>query len=194
MEPIVRGNGVTISPDLQTHAEERLNRLARLVKAVDSARVELRHQATKSGPDSITAQITIRSGGTILRAEERDHDARTAIDKAAAKLDQQVRKVHSKRARRTGDGTASIRGSDVLAPAIPVDPASDLLSDGSPEPAVVRVKSFHTKPMDVDEAIEHLELLGHDFYVFRNRDHRDTMSVVYRRRDGGYGLMIAEDA
>ena len=184
VETLVRGNGITITPELQTYAEERLDRLSKLLTSVDSARVELRHVPTKSGPDGVTAQITLRSGGTVVRAEELDRDAKAAIDRAAGKLDQQVRKVHSKQSRRRGDATATIRGTDVLAPPSPMEAI-----EAGEEQTVVRVKQVEAKPMDVEEAIEHLELLGHDFYVFRDSDANGQVSVVYKRRAGGYGVI-----
>jgi len=165
------------------------------VKTVDSANIELRHNRTKSGPDTITAQFTIQSGPTVLRAEERDPDVKLAIDRAAAKIEQQVRKVHSKRARRKGAAVATIRSADVLvAPdlaGIEIDIDSTDSEDQS-APAV-RVKRFPMKPMDVDEAIEQMELLGHDFFLFHNAENGHS-AVVYQRANGEYGLIMGDNA
>ena len=193
MDVNVRGNGVTVSDDLRDFARERASRLDRLVKTVDSANIELRHNHTKSGPDTITAQFTIQSGPTVLRAEERDPDVRLAIDRAAAKIEQQVRKVHSKRARRKGAAVETIRGADVLvAPDLAGLDLDTLDSEDQPAPQV-RVKRFAMKPMHLDEAIEQMELLGHDFFLFRNADTGHS-AVVYQRANGDYGLIMDDNA
>ena len=189
MDLSIRGNGVTISDDLRDFADERAARLDRLVTTVDSANLELRHNHTKSGPDTVTAQFTVKSGPTVLRAEEQDADVKAAIDRAISKIELQVRKVHSKRARRKGSAVDSIRTNDVLA-------SPDVAFDGMDSEdevvgGVVRTKRFPVKPMDVEEAVEQLELLGHDFYIFQNAD-ENGVSVVYRRRDGDYGLIVPD--
>lgn len=192
MDLSIRGNGVTITDDLRTYAGERAARLDRLVTGVDSANLDLRHNHSKTGPDTVTAQVTVKSGPTVIRAEERDVDIKAAIDRAIAKIELQVRKVHSKRARRKGSAVETIRGSDVLvAPEVAfagLDPVDDVEVGN-----VVRTKQFPVKPMGVDEAIEQLELLGHDFYLFHDAD-TGVMSVIYRRRDGDYGMISPEKA
>jgi putative sigma-54 modulation protein len=192
MDLSIRGNGVTITDDLRTYAGERAARLDRLVTGVDSANLDLRHNHSKTGPDTVTAQVTVKSGPTVIRAEERDADIKAAIDRAIAKIELQVRKVHSKRARRKGSAVETIRGSDVLvAPEVAfagLDPVDDVEVGN-----VVRTKQFPVKPMGVDEAIEQLELLGHDFYLFHDAD-TGVMSVIYRRRDGDYGMISPEKA
>jgi putative sigma-54 modulation protein len=192
MDLSIRGNGVTISDDLRVYAGERAARLDRLVTAVDSANLDLRHNHTKNGPDIITAQLTVKSGPTVIRAEERDPDVKAAIDRAITKIELQVRKVHSKRARRKGSAVETIRGADVL---VAPDVAFDGMESGDEAEVgnVVRTKHFPVKPMGVDEAIEQMELLGHDFYLFQDAD-AGVISVVYRRRDGDYGMIAPERA
>ncbi len=194
MDLNIRGNGIAVSDELREFADKRTARLDRLVRSVDDAKLELRHVHTRVGPDLVTAQLTIQSGRTVLRAEEQDPDAKQAIDRAVDKLEQQVRKVHSKRARRRGDAVATIRTADVLA-AIPEEEiTADVATEDEAAEAVaevVRTKRFHLKPMHVDEAIEQLELLGHDFYLFQNAD-EDTLSVLYRRKSGDYGLLLPD--
>lgn len=194
MDLNIRGNGIAVSDELREFAGKRTARLDRLVRAVDDAKLELRHVHTRVGPDQVIAQLTIQSGRTVLRAEERDADPKIAIDRAADKLEQQVRKVHSKRARRKGEGIATIRTADVLA-AIPEEEiTADLTTEDEADAAlaeVVRTKRFPLKPMLVDEAIEQMELLGHDFYLFHNAD-ENALSVLYRRKSGDYGLLLPE--
>lgn len=196
MEIQVRGNGVTIDESLRAFIDRRASRLDHLVGRVVEAKLELRAIHNRVGPDNTAAQVTIRSGREVLRAEERAADQNVAVDKAFDKLERQIRRVHDKRSRRHAAGQESIR--DV---GIPPE-ADELSTDGREldialgiEPdddefgSVVRTKRFGLKPMDVEEAIEQMELLGHDFFLFHHVS-EDTPSVLYRRRDGEYGLLI----
>jgi putative sigma-54 modulation protein len=190
----VRGNGITVSDEMRAFAEKRIGRLDRLVSKIDERRLELRHNHTKTGPDTVTAQVTVQSGRTVLRAEEADPDAKLAIDRAVDKLIGQVKKVRSKRTKRAGSGAASIRTLEfVSAPADAAGPDEPIAGlDGEDDlGAVVRTKRFVLKPMDVDEAIERMELLGHDFFLFQSAE-EDTLCVVYRRKGGDYGLLVPE--
>lgn len=194
MDLNIRGNGIAVSDELREFADKRTARLDRLVRAVDDAKLELRHVHTRVGPDQVIAQLTIQSGRTVLRAEERDADVKVAIDRAVDKLEQQVRKVHSKRARRKGDAVATIRTADVLLTIPDEEITADLTTEDEADAAVadvVRTKRFQVKPMHVDEAIEQLELLGHDFFLFQNAD-ENTLTVLYRRKSGDYGLLLPE--
>lgn len=185
MDIQVRGNGVDVNEDVLAFVDRRASRLNRLIGRVVDAKLELRALHNRVGPDSTAAQITIRSGREVLRAEERAAEKIVAIDQAFDKLERQIRRVHGKRTRRKAPGQATIRAAA----------EDDLLSDGvvaDEEISVgdlVRTKRFGLKPIDVEEAIEQMELLGHDFFLFHYAD-EDVPSVVYRRRDGSYGLLI----
>lgn len=188
MEIQVRGNGVVVDDELLAFVNRRIAKLDRLVDRVVDAKLELRASHNRVGPDTTAAQITIQSGRNVLRAEERASDPRLAVDHAIDKLERQIRRVHGKRAQRHGPGQPTIRAS---AP----DPA-DFLDDGYESDddeggigGLVRTKRFDLKPMDVEEAIEQMELLGHDFFLFHYSD-EDVPSLVYRRRDGAFGLII----
>jgi putative sigma-54 modulation protein len=188
MEIQIRGNGVAVNDDLITFVNRRAARLDRLIDHVVDAKLELRELHNRVRPDTTAAQITIRSGRDVLRAEERAADPKQAIDKAIDKLEQQIRRVHGKRQRRRAPGQASIRGT--LSPAESVALLQGLEAEEDQDFGdLVRTKRFDVKPMDVEEAIEQMELLGHDFFLFHYSD-EDIPSVVYRRRDGTYGLLI----
>ena len=188
MEIQVRGNGVTIDDDLREFIDRRAGRLDRMVDRVVEAKLELRGLYNRVGPDTTTAQITIRSGREVLRAEERAADQKVAIDQAFDKLERQIRRVHDKRSRRHAPGQATIR-IEIPDPEAAVAADEVELDDELNVGDLVRTKRFGLKPMDVDEAIEQMELLGHDFFLFHYVD-EDIPSVVYRRRDGTYGLLI----
>jgi putative sigma-54 modulation protein len=181
----VRGNGVEVSEDLLAFVTRRAARLDRLVNHVVDAKLEVRAVHNRVGPDTTAAQITIQSGREVLRAEEQAADQILAVDQAFDKLERQIRRVHDKRTKRKSAKRPSPDG--LLADGRPM--SGDLEPDEIAVGNLVRTKRFGVKPMDVEEAIEQMELLGHDFFLFHYVD-EDVPSVVYRRRDGSYGLLI----
>jgi putative sigma-54 modulation protein len=190
MDIQVRGNGVSVTDDLQKFITKRTAHLDRVVDKVDDAKLELRKVRNRAGPSTVVAQITIRSGRNVLRAEEEAADANIAIDKAFSRLERQIHRVRDKRSRRRAAGQRTIRE------AVPAG-ISDMEPELEPDEEngvgdLVRTKRFGVKPMDVEEAIEQMELLGHDFFLFHYAD-EDIPSVVYRRRDGAYGLLIPRE-
>ena len=191
MELQIRGNGVPVTDDLRRFAEKRAAKLDHLVDRVVDAKLELRARHNRSGPDTVTAHLTIQAGRRLLRAEEHDPDALAAVDRAVDKLARQVRRVHDKRSDRKGPRPDLVAAAPTDSPAdvADVDDETDRDEDGAV--GLVRTKRFSLKPMDVDEAIEQMELLGHDFYPFHNAQ-EEGLNVGYRRRDGSYGLLAPE--
>lgn len=183
MELQIRGRDVVVSDGMRRFIEQRAQKLDHLLEHVLDAKIELKTLTNRSNNEITVAQITVQSGRQILRAEERDRDPHRAVDLAFDKLQRQIRRFKNKRSKRKAPR---------LEPAVVLDGlAADMLgADGDEEAArLVRTKRFSVKPMDPLEAIEQLELVGHDFYLFLNSD-EDQMNVVYRRRDGTYGLLI----
>ena len=195
MELLVRGNGITISDELRAFAEKRTAKLDRLLNRVVDAKLELRYRRQRSGPDTVIAQLTIQTGRHLLRAEESDPDALVAIDRVVDTAGRQVRRFHERKSDRKGprpEVAAAVDEAELeteIAGTI-----DDVTSDDEERLAhLVRTKRFSVKPMDVDEAIEQMELLGHDFFLFHNADD-ETLNVVYRRRDGAFGLLAPDRA
>ena len=124
-------------------------------------------------------EITIDLPGTILRAEEASDDMYAAIDKAVDVLERQIRKYKTKLQRRQQTGK-TIRFENVMP-----------LEEEKERPRIVRTKRFAMKPMSAEEAVLQMELLGHNFFVFRNAE-SEEVSVVYKRKDGKYGLIEPE--
>ena len=122
-------------------------------------------------------EITITYGGTLFRSEEEDEDFRTALDRAVETLEGQIRKNKTRLERRIREG-AFLRTTEEVA--IPEE-----------EPELIRTKTFSLKPMTPEEAILQMDLLEHSFFVFTEAESGKT-AVVYRRRDGGYGLILPE--
>lgn len=192
MDLHVRGNDITISEKIRDFADQRIAKLDRVVDRVVDAKLELRRRHNRTGGDTVTAQLTIHTGRSILRAEEHDRDVEVAIDKVVNKLHTQVRKVHGRRTARKRRRTEPVLAIDELSPSdefdFELDAESDDDAEVEPRRGLVRTKRFSLKPMDVDEAIEQMELLGHDFYLFQNAA-EEQLNVVYRRQDGSYGLL-----
>jgi putative sigma-54 modulation protein len=177
----IRGNDLHIDDDLRTFASERVARLDHLASDVVDAKLELRHHTRKNSPHGfVVAQLTIQSGKQILRAEERHDDAKKAIDLAADRMASQIRKAHERK---------SSRDRRKALDTLPVDTGSAPFIEEAG--TVIRTKHHAVKPMDVEEAVEQMELLGHTFFVFQNAD-GGKIEVLYRRNDGAYGRIIPD--
>ena len=172
----VKGKNVEVSEAIRTYAEEKLGRLERQLADPTRVELELAVEKNPSIADNHVAEATIWTKGPVLRAKEASTDMRASIDLLADKLERQVTRYRQKRRRRN-------RGSgQVPEPSVPV------ALDEEFEPLIVKTKQFSLKPMSPEEAVLQLELVGHDFFVFRH-DQSFEINVVYRRQDGGYGLI-----
>ena len=171
----VKGKNVEVTPALKGYAQEKLGKLERHLN--DSARLELELAVEKnpSIAENQVAEATIWTKGPILRATERSSDMKASIDQLVDKLERQASRYKDKRRR-----SASRSNHDQPNPR-PAEPEED-------RPVIVKVKQFPVKPMDPEEAVLQLELIGHDFFVFQNAE-TNEVNVVYRRRDGNYGLI-----
>lgn len=202
MELQIRSNGTKVTDGMREFIDHRMSKLDRLADKVVDAQLELRTETPRTGLPETTAQLTLHTGKHILRAEERSDDPAKAIDAAVDKLVVQVRKFNDKkksRRRRAGEHPMTQMVTDEETAALDI-PESELPDTGNgevddfdefEEELPLRVKRFSVKPMAVDEAIDQMELLGHDFFLFHNAD-EDQMNVVYKRRDGAYGLLSPE--
>ena len=123
-------------------------------------------------------EVTIPFNGVVLRVEESTDDMYKSIDLAEEKLQRQIRKQKTKLAKRNSGG--SLRYPDFY----PVDSDDEIVDDAK----VVKTKSFDVKPMSQEEAILQMELVGHSFFVFKDSD-TNQVNVVYKRKDGNYGLI-----
>lgn len=165
---------VSLNDSIKEYAEKKISKLNRYFRDEDTTAsvtfsVEKNHLCT--------VELTIRGGGTLLRAQTQapDGDMRGALDAAVGYIERQILKNKTRLAKRLRQ--------DALAPSVPAE--FDVSEET--EFQIVRTKHVAVKPMSEDEAILQMNLLGHDFFVYRNTD--DVVSIVYRRRDGGYGLL-----
>ncbi len=181
MELHIKPHQITLSPELQTYIDRRLGRLDRFLDRVTDAKLELREEQRRTGGVRQIAQLTIATNFALLRAEEEAADVHTAVDAVATKMERQIVRYRSKwKSRRHGH-----HESDTSLPTM----EPEIEADGDlPETAIMRTKFFSAKPIDADEAIEQMELLGHTFFAFIDA-RSGRVNVVYRRRSGGYGLL-----
>ena len=176
------GREFEVTDHMREYVTKKVAKLDRHLGKIDDIRVDLAFvKAARSAADRYVAQMTVRGKGFILRSEERADDIRTALDAAMEKLSRQITRFKDKRKRGRGDGKTAAEVALELEPA----------SEGEPEvlPAIIRRKKFDLIPMAEEEAIEQMKLLGHDnFFIFYNVK-AGAINVLYRRRDGTYGLI-----
>ncbi|NPA90036.1 MAG: ribosome-associated translation inhibitor RaiA [Chloroflexi bacterium] len=187
----VKTRELELNERLRDYVEKKVQRLNRYLPNIMEARVELAKESTRNAQQRHTAQITLfASNGRILRAEERDADIYAAFDAVMDTIERQIERYKGKhwlqvRPRRRGEMRA-LAEAEALAE---LEAAEDAEEDFPPQ--IKRVKRFEMVPMDEWEAIEQMELLGHDFFVFYNVN-TNSVNVLYRRKEGGYGLIIPE--
>ncbi len=188
MELNIRTNGVKVSDGLREFIDKRVEKLDRLADRVVDAKLELKSETTRTGAETSTAQITLQTGKHVLRAEAEAPEIAKAIDMAIDKLVNQVRKFNSRKSRRGAKPLYELVDPAPVPDGEPLDgepTAEDLESQVG---QIARTKTFQMDPMGVETAIEQMELVGHDFFFFKNEEDH-TFTVLYRRKDGSYGLL-----
>jgi len=169
-----------LSQDLNDYIEKKASRLDRYLNQIDEKRIDLAFRKTAREPaNRFVAQITLRGRGFILRAEERSSDIKTAVDQVLDKIERQIERYKGKKYKsRNG--------------AIPTSELLEEISSDKEKPLIARRKKFRLTPMDELEAVEQMNLLGHeDFFIFFNT-YTNTINVLYKRRYGSYGLIEPE--
>jgi putative sigma-54 modulation protein len=171
-----------LTENVRAYVEKKAAKLERHLQEIDEIRVELSHiKSARSAADRQVAQITVHGKGFILRTEERADDIHAAIDAALDKMQRQVERYKGKHYRGRGDGRSA--ADVVVEEELPVDETGELL------PLIGRRKKFIVLPMTEEEAVEQMRLLGHDnFFIFFNAE-QNSIQVLYRRRNGTYGLI-----
>ena len=173
MKPELTARNLELTDDLRTHVEKKLRKIGKYSDKSAPAQVVLKHEKGR-----YIAEITMPFDGMFVRGEEATGDIYASLNLAVEKIERQLNKYRTRFQRRKREGRAQMRS---IAP-------EEAYKD---EPGLVRVKRFNIKPMPVEEAILQMNLLGHDFYVFTNAD-TEQVGVVYRRKDGNYGLIEPE--
>ncbi|MDQ0218397.1 ribosome-associated translation inhibitor RaiA [Peribacillus cavernae] len=176
----VRGENIEVTPAIREYVEKKIGKLERYFNNTPNADANVN---LKVNNNTSKVEVTIPMTNLVLRAEEENEDMYAAIDLITDKLERQIRKHKTKvnRKFRSTGSTAEMFAVAVEEPeVVPFEEESDL--------EVVRNKRFDLKPMDSEEAILQMNMLGHSFFVYTNSE-TNTTNVVYRRKDGRYGLI-----
>ena len=195
MKLLIHGRNLEITPALRDYTQTKLERAtSHFGDAVREADVHLSVARNPRVPQQ-TAEVTVFANGTVIRAQERSENLYASIDLAAGKLARQLRRWkerHSDHHHSHGHSASHTPSTDAVNDASPVE---DSLLQGReaelPNPGVRR-KYFAMPPMGLDEARRQLDLIDHDFYLFREKD-SDQLQVIYRRNHGGYGVIQARE-
>ncbi len=178
MEIIIRGDKLKITDSMHTYIEEKLGKLEKYLKNSDGIRANV---IVKVKNHEQRVEITIPLKTYILRAEETKDDFYAAVDKALDTLERQIRKnktrLMSKQGKINHDFDMSVIETE--------------FEKGTEEKKIVKRKTVEVKPMDEEEAILQMELLGHQFYMYKDSNTNKT-AVVYQRKDGNYGVIESE--
>ena len=178
---------VKVAKRLLEYIERKLSKLDHFLSDIESVTVELSLRAgVRSLSERKVAQITVHARGRLLRAEETSDDLRTAVDRAIEKVHRQVEHYKGKHTARRSVRGGLLRMSALLAEAPEVDSDDEAAVDD-----IMRRKSFKISLMSEYEAVDQMLLLGHTFFVFLHAD-TSRVNVVYRRKGGGYGLILPE--
>ena len=195
MKLLIHGRNLEVTPALRDYTQTKLDRaIQHFGDAVREADVHLSVARNPRVPQQ-TAEVTVFANGTVIRAQERSENLYASIDLAAGKLARQLRKWkerHSDHHHSHGHSASETPATETVMDDGQVD--ASLLSGKEaalPEPAVRR-KYFAMPPMGLEEARRQLDLIDHDFFLFRDSESGD-LQVIYRRNHGGYGVIQARD-
>lgn len=179
MEIQITGKNIEVSPTLRSYIGRKMGKLNRHLPNIIESVVEIAEEKTRAPEHRFVVQVTVNSNGTLLRGEERGQDLLTAIDKVTTVMNRQIEHYKGKLYDK-GKGGSSAK--------------SALNRQAEPAPLrqrIIKTKRFAIKPMSTDEAIDQMELLGHDFFLFFNAD-TEKLNLLYRRKDANYGLIEPE--
>lgn len=186
MKVMVHGRNVDVTDYMKEYVTKKVGKLERYLPHIGEVRAELTQNMTRSANDRYTAQVTIWNNGQILRAEEATSDIFASIDATVDKISSQIRRFKGRKVdtRRRAGHVATKE----------VELAVAAVAEGASEPDdefghIIRRKEFQIQPLDEEEALEQMELLGHDFFVFYNVDNK-AINVIYKRKDSNYGLLL----
>jgi putative sigma-54 modulation protein len=178
----IKGRNIPVTEALERYAWEKVERVARFFddeRSASRAEVELTHERNRAVSEPEVAEATLFINGSVLKASEASEDMYASIDGMSDKLERQVKRF---RGRQIDRWQGQLKNTPDVARPFVVEEEEEI------EARIVRTKQFQMKPMGAEEAVLQLELLDHDFYVFTSADTGD-INVVYRRRDGDYGLI-----
>ena len=183
MDITITGRKMPITDALRAYAEEKIGNSMKVMD-IDplTAEVVLQVEKNPANPTPSCCEVTMRARGHIIRVEEYEENMYAAIDVAAAKVLRQLRKFKT----RVIDKKISQGNTEKKATELDIDGLMEELSATDDE--VVRVKEIEFQPLTEEEALVQIDLLGHDFFAYIDRD-SNNVHILYRRDNGGYGLL-----
>ncbi|NLV71186.1 MAG: ribosome-associated translation inhibitor RaiA [Actinobacteria bacterium] len=190
MNLTVKGRNLVLTDAIGKYAEEKMGKLDKYLANGARCEVELWTEKNPSIADNQVVEVTIFTKGPVIRAREASPDIYASIDLVFAKLERQVKKYRGKLVSRSQGAHKEAKEALVLE-GFQITEEPEESENETPGPLIVKTKQFMIKPMTPEEAALQLELVGHDFYVFTSSETNET-AVVYRRRDGNYGLIEAQ--
>jgi putative sigma-54 modulation protein len=186
MKLLIQGNNITVTEAIHDYVEQKLEKAVKHFQNI-TTKVDVHLSVARNAriADKHKAEVTVYANGAVIRAQEGSENLYASIDLVSDKIARQLRKY--KERLQDQKTQTNLKTGEVVED----KPVSEtLIGDRSPElPAeVVRMKYFAMPPMSIEEALEQLQLVDHDFYMFRNRD-TDEINVIYIRNHGGYGVI-----
>ena len=176
----IHGDNISVTDAIRNHIEEKVSKLERYFTNVPEATAHVKIKTYQDSKSKV--EVTIPLKNVTLRAEERHADLYAAVDLIVEKLERQVRKHKTKVNRKFRE-----KGIEKeIFPSLPE--VEEVKEESADEIEIIRSKQFDLKPMDSEEAVLQMNMLGHDFYIFNDAETNAT-NIVYRRKDGKYGLI-----
>ena len=212
MDIVVKGRNVTLSESFRAHVEDKVSKVEQLAPRALRVEVVLTHDPNVRQPENTErVEITVVAKGPVLRAEATASDKYAALDLAWAKLLERLRRARdrqkiSRQGKHRNASTAEVLANmEVIDPVVPaeedssektekpenIDQTGGRVPSEGDSPVVLREKTFAGTPIALDEAINRMEMVGHDFYLFIDEDSKKP-SVVYKRRGWSYGVITVD--
>lgn len=186
MNITVTGRGIEVTAAMRSYVEEKLQAATNVLDMPMEAETVLRVEHNPSNPVPQVVEVTVRVKGAVVRVSEAAVDMYAAIDLAADRVSRQLRKYKTRVVDRRQRGAAPVPVNEVDLAELIEQPAEPAAEEDSEE--ILREKLIEFTELSVDQALLQTDLLGHDFFVFTNKDTGDV-NVIYRRKDGGFGIL-----
>jgi putative sigma-54 modulation protein len=182
MQVTVKGKNTAVPEQLRAHAQHKLAKVQRFDDRILAMDVEFSEERNPRVADAHKVEVTVTTKSRLVRAQARAADPAAAVDQVIDRLERQIKKLKGRRV----DRTQHAEGVKGMVPLLRRGP-----DEQSGEPTFARYKRVEMKPMTPEEAVGQMELLGYDFFLFSNAETQQA-NVVYRRHNGGYGLIEPE--
>ena len=180
MDIKISAKNLTIDDDIRGYADKKITKLTRYLSNITTMHMELSEEKSKSRLSTYVVQVTLNINGFLLRGVQKDDNLKSAIDAVTDVMERLIEKYKKRYTVNKSNVHESIRTTKE---------ENDIVAEVNRP--VIRRKKFALKPMKVEQAIDQMDFLSHDFFLFIN-DEDDAVNVVYRRKDGNYGLIQPE--